>query len=356
MQTRSSSPPEPSFHDLGSLSVAVVGAGVAGLVAAQTLAEHGVTVQVFDKGRGAGGRISTRRHGEHTFDHGAQYFTARGEAFRLQVQSWVEEGVVAPWAGRLMALAPKSVEPVPEAIGRYVGVPGMSAVARHLAAAVEPRLGVRVERLEPAHPGWTLRDTDGQDLGRFDAVLLSVPPAQAVPFLERAPELAALAASVELLPCWALMVCFDTPLESEFDGAFVNGPDEEPWNALSWVARDSSKPGRPPGERWVLHGAPGWSAQNLEEEPEVVTRRLLDAFFQITGLPPRDPIFLRAHRWRYSIARAPLTEGYLWDGNLGLGLCGDWCSGSRVEGAFSSGLALAGRVLSLPRHPLPGGH
>ena len=63
-------------RDASVPAVAVIGAGISGLFAARTLADRGLNVKVFDKGRGLGGRMSTRRvDGKSCFDHGAQYFT-----------------------------------------------------------------------------------------------------------------------------------------------------------------------------------------------------------------------------------------------------------------------------------------
>ena len=44
--------------------IAIVGAGISGLMAATYLAEKGKAPVLFDKGRGPGGRMSTRRFGE----------------------------------------------------------------------------------------------------------------------------------------------------------------------------------------------------------------------------------------------------------------------------------------------------
>lgn len=75
-----------------SLSVAVIGAGFAGLTVARHLLDAGHAVHLFDKGRGAGGRMSTRRQDGHEFDHGAQFFTAREESFRRAVEEWRSTG------------------------------------------------------------------------------------------------------------------------------------------------------------------------------------------------------------------------------------------------------------------------
>ena len=324
------------------LTVAVAGAGISGLFAARALRDHGLEVKVFDKGRGPGGRTSTRRHGDRAFDHGAQYFTARDRRFRRCVDSWVEQGVAARWNGRIAVADNGRIEPRPGGPERFVGVPGMNAVARHLASSLDVACGVRVGTVERRDELWRVADDRGRALGDFGAVVVSTPPAQAVPLLAAAPALGTRAAAVEMRPCWAVMAAFDRLPELPFDGAFVDG------SPLSWIARDDSKPGRPGGTGescWVLHGSPEWSARHLETAAEEVAERLLQAFFQAAGLEPSAPTFVRAHRWRYSIAENPLDAGCLWHADLRIGACGDWCSGSRIEGAFASGMAIAGRIL-----------
>jgi predicted NAD/FAD-dependent oxidoreductase len=47
-----------------------------------------------------------------------------------------------------------------------------------------------------------------------------------------------------------------------------------------------------------------------------------------------------AHRWRYALS--PGTgDGALWNPDIGLGVCGDWLLGPRVECAWLSGRMLA---------------
>ncbi|MEM1042357.1 MAG: FAD-dependent oxidoreductase [Bacteroidota bacterium] len=327
--------PSPSSSEY---SVAIIGAGLSGLTAGQALAEAGHAVAVFDKGRGPGGRMSTRRQAETTFDHGAQYFTVRDERFRRRVASWTEAGIVQRWDGRIGVAEGGAVTPKGDGPERYVGVPRMSAVPRHLADGLDVRCRVRVEAAEPSGARWSLVADDGADLGTFDAVLVTVPPPQAAPLLAAAPDLARRAASVTMEPTWAAMATFDAPLPVEADGLFVHDAP------LSWAARNSSKPGRPALESWVFHGAPAWTETHIEDEPDAVVEALLSGFFAATGLRPVAPTFAQAHRWRYAQADEPLEDGCLWDEAQRLGACGDWCHGSRVEGAFLSGLAGAEAV------------
>ena len=57
------------------MRIIVVGAGLSGLMAARECASHGHEVIVFDKGRGVGGRLATRRIKDATKDRrgGASY-------------------------------------------------------------------------------------------------------------------------------------------------------------------------------------------------------------------------------------------------------------------------------------------
>lgn len=319
--------------------VAVIGAGVAGLACARTLHDHGLPVVVFDKARGPGGRISTRRAEGGGFDHGALYFTARDPRFRRVVESWILDGVVAPWEGRFVRLKPGAA-PSPDLLQteRFVGVDRMSAVAAQLAAELELHTSAQIQTLHHDGRRFTLIDAAGAAHEGFDVVLLAVPAPQAAPLLALSPDLAARAAAARLDPCQAVMLRLDAPLELGFDAARVEG------SALGYVARDSSKPGRAAGERWVLHGSRAWSAERLEDPPELVVEALLGAFSEIVGAEVR-PAQASAHRWRYALATGPFGETALWDNRLGLGACGDWCVGPRVEAAYLSGVGMAGRVL-----------
>jgi predicted NAD/FAD-dependent oxidoreductase len=93
--------------------IGIVGAGMAGLSCATLLAAAGHRVVLFDKGRGPGGRMATRRVatdlGEVVFDHGAQYLTARDPDFVTQVERWRDAGHVARWRrrGRMPGSAPR---------------------------------------------------------------------------------------------------------------------------------------------------------------------------------------------------------------------------------------------------------
>ena len=275
-----------------ALSIAVVGAGLSGLFAARALADHGHRVKVFEKARGVGGRMSWRREDDYAFDHGAQYFTARDPRFQRYVQAWCEQGIVRPWSGRIGIAENGQLHGKQSDDRRFVGVPGMNAVAKHLATDLDVALQTPVAPIEYADNQWRLATPDGKPLGRYDVALVTAPPEQAGSLLAAAPHLVREIQAVKLAPCWAVMVAFHQPLAIPLDGLFIHD------SPLSWAARNTSKPERSPLECWVLHSSPEWSSVHLEDDAEAVTDALLNAFFEATGNNPVAPSFAKAHRWR----------------------------------------------------------
>ena len=303
----------------------MVGAGIAGLACAEGLAADGHDVVLFDKGRGPGGRMSTRRIptvlGEAHFDHGAQYFTARDPRFARQLRAWVAEGVAAPW--------PAAGD------GAYVGSPAMKSPVKRLAAGRAVRWATRVDGLRRLGEGWRLTLDDG-GTADVDLTVIAVPAEQAADLLAApAPDLAERAAAAVSEPCWTVMAAFAEPLATPDDCR--RGDDG---GVLGWAARNSAKPGRSGPESWVVQGGPQWSNSHLDDDPGQLTRALLEALSDALGVAVPDPLATAAHRWRYARC-APDGAGPVHVFDRRLGLCGDWLIGPRVESAWLSGVVLA---------------
>ncbi len=321
--------------------IAIVGAGIAGAACARYLLEAGREVSAFDKGRGAGGRTSTRRTDHGRFDHGAQYFTARSERFQAQVDDWLTAGAAAPWHGRFCKLDPATGDlmAAPEGV-RYVGTPGMNALVKDLLVPVDTRFGARVVGIERAADAFTLTFADGTTTGGFGRIVVATPAPQAVPLLSAvAPSLAAAVDGIAHSPCWAVMASFSGDIQLAGDGIKVAG------GPLDWLARDSAKPQRTAGSRWVLHATPAWSIEHLEREPSDVAARLLAALQDLVGDDLPSVHHIAAHRWRFARPSAPhLGSTYLLE--TGVGVCGDGFGAGRVEAAWTSGRDLASALVA----------
>jgi photolyase PhrII len=336
------------------LRVIVIGAGMAGLSAARTLQDQGHQVTVLEKARGAGGRMSTRRRGELRFDHGAQYFTADDPRFLRHVVAWQERGLVEEWQANIGVVDESSIRPLERATNRYVPVPSMNEVCREMSRELDDcRFVWRATGLQRAGGLWRVTSENSETL-EAEYLVITTPPEQTRELLD-GHEICEKLQMPAMRPCWALMVLLDRPLLKSHDAAFINhGP-------LSWVSSQCSRPGRPTDHAWVLHANPDWSEAHLEDTHskksedthkqksqdthEEVSRLLLDAARKLPGAQAFEVREAPAHRWRYALAPEPSNAGALWFDSLGLAVTGDWCHGSKVQGAFLGGVAAAGRIM-----------
>jgi predicted NAD/FAD-dependent oxidoreductase len=331
-------------------TIAVLGAGLAGVACAASLQRAGWQVTLFDKSRGVGGRMSTRRaqwqdaegvQQEAEFDHGAAHFGARHPRFRAVLARAQSVGCVQAWSPRIHRHRPAALAPQ-----GFVAVPHMPALCRHLAAGVPQRLGATVQRLQRDGDGWRVMATNGasatpQAHGPFDHVVLAMPPAQAAVLLAgHQDSWADQLASVPMAPCWTFMAVTDD-VDWTWDAA---EPDRGP---LGWVGRNDRKPGRSRTEgraTWVAHATPAWSAAHLEAEPDAVTETLSAALqLLLPGAAAPAWRFRSVHRWRYALpmGAAPQGPDCWWDPALRLGVCGDFLGRGTVESAWRSGDELA---------------
>jgi len=180
-----------------TVPIAIIGAGIAGLSAAQALQKAGQSVHLFDKGKGSGGRMASKRSEAGALDLGAQYFTARDRRFVEQVQQWVAAGWAEQWKPQLYNYRDGTLSPSPDEQTRWVGVPRMSAITRGLLKDVTVNFDCRIAEVFRGKQYWHLQDTDGCSHGPFSRVVIAVPAPQATPLLAATPKLAAVAAGVQ---------------------------------------------------------------------------------------------------------------------------------------------------------------
>ena len=321
-------------------TIAVIGAGMAGLVVSRKLA-HDHDVVVFEKSRGFGGRMATRRAGIFEFDHGAQFFTARSRAFRRFLEPLVEAGAVADWQARFAELRRDEIVGIRQWDGRqphYVGVPGMNAVGRALASGLDVRLETAVRSLARKGERWQLLGDGGRPLGEFDWVIVTAPSAQTAELLAST-SLASAAANSRMQACCALLMGFEETVDLPWQAALVDDAD------ISWISVNSSKPDRPATSSIVAHSTNHWADDHLDDETGAIQQHLADEFRDLTGIDPATATFVGLHRWRYANSDRQGGDVYALDTGQRLAACGDWFVRGRVEGAFTSVRALAERIL-----------
>ncbi|WP_300627526.1 NAD(P)/FAD-dependent oxidoreductase [Pseudomonas sp.] len=323
-----------------TVPIAIIGTGIAGLSAARALRDAGHVVQLFDKSRGSGGRMSSKRSDAGALDMGAQYFTARDRRFVNEVQRWQSHGWAQQWKPQLYNFKSGQLTPSPDEQIRWVGTPRMSAITRALLDDLPVEFDCRITEVFQGTQHWNLLDADGDNHGPFSHVIIATPAPQATTLLAAAPKLASAVAGVKMDPTWAIALAFDTPLDTPMEGCFVRD------SALDWLARNRSKPGRDITlDTWVLHATSTWSKAHLDLPKEAVIEHLHGAFAELLNCAMPAPSFSLAHRWLYARPSSSHEFGVLADADLGLFVCGDWCLSGRVEGAWLSGQEAARRLI-----------
>ncbi|WP_341197251.1 NAD(P)/FAD-dependent oxidoreductase [Hyphomonas chukchiensis] len=298
--------------------VAIIGAGLTGLSAARDLKEAGLDPVVFEKSRGLGGRLATRRTELGPIDHGAP---------------GVPVDVAQAAGGSVWSEGPHDA--------RGIGIPGMSTLARNLGQGINVQREITITGVEDTANGLSLTDAAGGAHAGFDAVILAVPSPQAAALLVHETEMAEAIANVRMSPLWTLLLGFDAPSGLSQDVLTLPEP-------LALAIPMLSKPGQIATERWTVHASIAWSAAHLELDKDSAASLLLKAFMATTGLVG-EPDYVGGHRWRYARVAQPLGQPFVANGAGTLLAGGDWALGALASDAVASGRAMARRVLEIAR-------
>lgn len=312
-----------------SRKVVLVGAGIAGLSCARVIADSGIEIQVVDRGRGIGGRMSSYAGRGRAVDLGASYFTARDPDFAALVDTWRQAGLARPWTDTFAVADAHGITGSKTGDLRWASYGGLRSL---------------MERLADGLPVETRHDVEGVGVGPtvdgelVDCVVLAMPDPQAGDILSE--ELVAETAVVSgatWAPVIAMAAAWDERCWADFDGMFVNGHPQ-----LGWVADDGARRGDL-APVLVAHSTPAFAADHLDE-PAAAAGPLLTAVQQLLGID-EPPSWTYVRRWSLAKPTAPHAEPFHL-GDAMVGLCGDgWHAPSRVEAAWLSGRDLGRAVV-----------
>ena len=336
--------------------IAVIGAGVAGLICARELRLHGYDPVVFEASDRLGGRCSSRTTRIGWFDDGAQSISGATHLAAYAVQRPGELAAVHPWT---VPATPAEDEPKGEDRDRdedeaqtartlklmgAVGVPSMLALANAIARPLDVRLRTPIRHAQRRGAGWVLRDAAGEIDEDFQALVLAVPAPLALPLAQESPALKAALLAVRYRSRWVLLLGSERPVGLPSHREFQGSPIER-------VAAMHSKPGRAANlpQRWFVEADEQWSLRHEHDDAETVVDLLLDNLRAHAGRSI-TPNFVCAQQWRHAFVETPATmPGHsecLWDDEVRLGVCGDSVVASQVDAVHRSGVALARTMAS----------
>lgn len=314
--------------------VLVIGAGMAGLMAAAELQRAGHRVLVVDKGRGVGGRMASRRIEGASFDHGAQFITTRDPRFHTLLGHARREGATEEWCHGFAGSQDGHV--------RWRGKPAMSGLPKHLAVGLDLNLETAVTALRPIGTSWRAETARGH-VFTAQAVVMTPPVPQSLALLDAGgvvltPEMKGRLSGIEYERCLAVMAVLKGPSRIPAPGglALADGP-------IAWMA-DNQLKGISGEPAVTLHATHAFSLEHWDRDRQESGQALLDAASSWIGAEIKT---FQVHGWRYSKpVRVDEERCVLACQSPPLVLAGDAFAGPRVEGAAVSGWAAAETILS----------
>ena len=352
--------------------IAIIGGGLSGLLTA-TLLERAFSEQepqtctpqitIFEKSRSVG-RLATRyRTDEHTnkqwqWAFGAQFFTAKTDAFSAFITPWLKAGVIQPWCAHVVELTPNSEYQSPDIRkkeqwdsqhARYISTPKMTSWGRALAAELQhttlkfkTHVAPLIQTKVATDTQTELFDDTGASLGHFDWVICTVPAAQAINLLAKSGfDKLAQIRQPQMQACYTLMLGWDSAEQLPnvlrddslpiWDVAYLNE------SILDRIFIEHHKPAHDELLPSItIHARNDWSEANVDEDIETVQTQLLAAAQQVLQWNNRTaPIQIDIHRWRYA---ATLTTeqplGIAVDNSRQWIVSGDWCGQGNIESCY----------------------
>lgn len=323
------------------LKIAIIGAGLAGITVANKLKNH-ADITIFEKSRGVGGRIATRRAETYNFDHGAQFFTIKTNEFKEFCQPLIDHGIMKCWNGNFVEIDNQGITQRriwDNNNPHYVGAPTMNAIGKYLSIGLNIQLETQVQSISKKGKKWSVYDANEQSLGCYDWVIITAPATQTLNLVDSKSKFYDKIKSIKMQACFSLMLGFETPIPVEFNAALIRNAD------ISWISVNSSKPDRNTPFSLLIHSTNNWADKHIDDDKHEVLQYLRDHTSEILGYDLNKANHQDIHGWRYANIAKQSGQQYLIDYKDNIGICGDWLMQGRVESAFISGSEIANEIL-----------
>jgi len=323
--------------------VAVIGAGMAGLGAARTLQRAGVSLVVFEKSRGFGGRVGTRRIGDYIFDHGATIISPRGTLLEQVILEelpqdelvLIDKPIFMHSDGRVSPVDPES-----STLHRYAYQRGVNTLGKLLAADLDVRLETAIEKLAFDGPHYIV---NGES---FSHVILTAPLPQSQVLLETIKDRRQFTGA-QYRKCLSVMFGVEEPVDKPYH-ALLDPNQSQP---LTWLSIENIKvPGAfrsPEGSTAIVaQMSARYSRYSFERsDGDIISETWFDVK-RLLGIKAAQPAIKEVKRWQYSHAANTVSFESVNKRGERLLIAGDGIAGARTHQAYLSGVQAAEFLLS----------
>ena len=322
--------------------VAVIGSGLSGITIASLIKKKN-NVEIFEKSRNVGGRMSTRKEPPFTFDHGAQFFKIKTNEFQNFVSELVTEKIIRPWNFRLAYFDGNNLEKIKIIKNEdkfFVGTPNMDSIVKYKSKNCKVILNTKIEKIFKKNDKWYLSDQNKKNYGNYDWIILSLPAEQSLKLITQEVSFYSSLKKIKMRSCFSLMIGMNEKLRLNFDAAFIENND------IAWFAVNSSKPCRKRNQSLLINSTYEYAFKNINSPEDQIIKHLLNVTSGLLRNDLSNSELIKLHKWRYVEAKKSPNENYFIDQKKKIAICGDWLVNSRVEGAFTSAYELSKEIIS----------
>ena len=322
-------------------NVAVIGAGITGITLANLLQKK-VKLTVFEKSRGVGGRMSTRRVEPYQFNHGAQYFKVENKEFKYFLQPLIQNKIIKHMEANHIEIFNKEVIKSTKNYNKkyYIAESKMSSVVKYLINDnFFIKLLCKIEKTIKENNKWFIIDSNKVSYGPYDWLFITIPPNQAVEILYNNFKFMDIIKKIKMRSCYSLMLGFNKVKKFDFDTALFLNEDVQ-WLSIKKKILENKE-----YYNLLINSSYNFAEQNINGSKDKISNYLIKQVTDILKCDLNNYGHKALHFWKYAMSEKNNNLGSLLDEDLKVIVCGDWCMNGKVEGAFLSAKDAANNLL-----------
>ena len=322
-------------------NVAVIGAGITGITLANLLQKK-LNLTVFEKSRGVGGRMATRRAEPYQFNHGAQYFKIENNEFKDFLQPLILNKIIKPLEANQIEILNKEVIKRTKIYNKqyFTAESKMNSVVKYLINNnFSIKLLCKIEKIIKENDKWFLIDSGQVSFGPYDWLIITIPPNQAKEILYSNFKFLDILKKIKMRSCYSLMLGFDKFEEFDFDTASFLEEDVQ-WLSIRKIILEHKE-----YYNLLINSSYNFAEQNINGSKYKISDHLIKQVSDILKCKLNNYEHKALHFWKYAMTEKNNNLGSLLDEDFKIIVCGDWCMNGKVEGGFLSAKDAVNKLL-----------
>ncbi len=322
-------------------NVAVIGAGITGITLANLLQKK-FNLTVFEKSRGVGGRMATRRAEPYQFNHGAQYFKIENKEFKDFLQPLILNKIIKPLEANQIEILNKEVIKRTKIFNKqyFTAESKMTSIVKYLINNnFSIKLLCKIEKIIKENNKWFVIDSGQVSFGPYDWLIITIPPNQAKEILYSNFKFLDILKKIKMRSCYSLMLGFDKFEEFDFDTALFLEEDVQ-WLSIRKIILENKE-----YYNLLINSSYNFAEQNINSSKDKISNHLIKQVSDILKCKLNNYEHKALHFWKYAMSEKNNNLGSLFDEDLKIIVSGDWCMNGKVEGGFLSAKDAVNKLL-----------